>query len=86
MEPIPPFWFAQRQGKVEAAGADTYRLTAPNAPPAFISIRHSEDGRWSAALRFEPEGPDAAVSEQGYETVPDAWNAAFELYRVHVVV
>ena len=38
MQPTPPFWFHQRQAKLEAAGSDVYRVTAPNAPEAFIGL------------------------------------------------
>ena len=81
----PPFWFNQRQGKFEPAGTDTYRLTAPNLKPAWISIRPA-DGRWSAALRLEEGGPDVATSGPDFAKAEDAWDAAFELYRVYVVI
>jgi hypothetical protein len=86
MEPIAPQWFKQRQGKLEPAGTDTYRLTAPNAREAFISIRRAENGRWSAALRLRADGADVADTEPEFERPEDGWRAAFELYRVHEVV
>lgn len=84
--PLPPFWFQQRQGKMEAAGPDSYRLTAPNAPEAFISLRPTEDGRWLPVLRVGAAGPEVTDEHYVAAAVPDAWEAAFELYRIHVVV
>jgi hypothetical protein len=82
-----PYWFPQRQGKAEEAGPDTYRLTAPNLPEAFISIhQQAENGRWSAALRLSAQGPEVERTEPVFATVYDAWEGAFELYRKHVVV
>ena len=83
---VPPFWFVQRQARAEPAGADTLRLTAPNLGEAFISIRQADNGRWSAALRQTADGPEVAATEGDYETPEDAWAAAFELYRTHVVI
>ena len=85
-QPVPPFWFLQRQGKCEPAGQDTYRLTAPNLGEAFISIRQGEQGRSSAHLRLAADGPDVAGTEALFNSPTDAWGAAFELYRTHVVV
>jgi hypothetical protein len=82
----PPYWFNQRQGKFEPVGTDTYRLTAPNLKPAWISLRRHADGRWSAALRLEEGGPDVAATGPEFDKAEDTWDAAFELYRVHVVV
>ncbi len=81
MDPILPFWFKQRQAKAEAAGPDTYRLTAPNLREAFVSVRQDSEGRWGAALRLAAEEPDVAVTTTSYATRGDAWDAAFELYR-----
>jgi hypothetical protein len=82
---LPPVWFTQRQAKAEPVGSDTYRLTAPNLAEAFISIRPTQSGRWLAALRMTADGPDVAVTSQDYEMPADAWGAAFELYRTHIV-
>jgi len=85
MEPVPPFWFVQRQGKAEQAGADVFKLSAPNMKDAFISI-HSGTGRaWYAALRQSPDGPEIAVTSAEFPAREDAWQAAFELYRNHFV-
>ncbi len=86
MTPTPPYWFNQRQGKVEAAGTDSVRLTAPNLKPALISIQRGDNGLWSAALRLEEGGPPVAATEPEFTKPEDAWDAAFELYRVQVVV
>jgi hypothetical protein len=86
MEPILPTWFKYRQAKAEPAGTDTLRLTAPNLQEAFISIRPGENERWSAHLRLAADGPEVAATEPEFEDRNEAWGAAFELYRTHVVV
>ena len=86
MSLVTPFWFKQRQAKAEPAGPDTYRLTGPNLREGYISIRRADNGLWSAALRVEPNGPEVAVTPPEYETIYDAWEAAFELYRQQIVV
>ena len=85
MEPVPPFWFVQRQGKAEPAGADVLKLSAPNMKDAFISIHSGTGGAWHAALRQSPDGPDIAVTPTQFAKREDAWQAAFELYRSHFV-
>jgi hypothetical protein len=84
-EPIPPFWFKQRQGKAEPAGTDTCKLTAPNLGEAFIGIRPTADGHWSGFLRLTADGSEADATGPKYNNAQDAWGAAFELYRVRVV-
>jgi hypothetical protein len=86
MELILPFWVKQRQVTAEPAGPDTYRLTAPNLAEAFVSVRQDAEGRWGAALRRAADGPDVAVTSTAYDSAADAWDAAFELYRVEMVV
>jgi hypothetical protein len=81
-----PSWFNLRQGKTEPAGTDAFRLTAPNLKPAWISIQKEDNGRWSAALRLGEESPPVAVTEPDSPSPEEAWEAAFELYRLHVVV
>ena len=85
MEPVPPFWFIQRQGKTEPASVDVLKLSAPNMKDAFISIHSGAGGFWYAALRQSPDGPDIAVSPAEFAKREDAWQAAFELYRSHFV-
>jgi hypothetical protein len=86
MDLISPFWFAQRQGKAEPVASDTFRLTAPNLKPAFISIRAGPSGQWLATLQLELDGPELAATPDQFEKREDAWDAAFELYRTHIVV
>ena len=86
MEPTVPFWFRQRQGKIEPAGPDTFKLTAPNIAEAFISVRQSRNGHWRPALRLQSEGPDVDAPPVDFDGVPEAWEAAFELYRRRMVV
>jgi hypothetical protein len=85
MQPILPFWFKQRQAKADPAGENTYRLTAPNLGGAFITIRPDSDGRWSGALKLAADGPDVAATGPIYDNPGDAWGAAFELYRTHMI-
>ena len=80
-----PYWFKMRQGKAEAAGESVYRLTAPNLPEMFISVRKEGDG-WKPVVRSAADGPDTVADEVTYRNVADAWNAAFERYRYAVVV
>ncbi|MBY0524145.1 MAG: hypothetical protein K2R98_12140 [Gemmataceae bacterium] len=84
--PVPPFWFKQRQAKLEPAGENTYRITAPNLGETFITIRQTDNGRWVAVLKQSADGPDTVVSEPRSENLADAWQAAFELYRETVIV
>jgi hypothetical protein len=81
-----PSWFDQRQGKAEAKGPYSYQLTAPNLKPAFISVQPGGAGLWSASLRMADDGPPVAVTEGVFPGREEAWEAAFELYRQHVVV
>lgn len=83
--PTLPFWFKQRQGKAEPAGDQTFRLTAPNLGEMFIAVRPGDHGRWGAALKATAAGPDLDTTAAQYETAGEAWQAAFELYRVNVV-
>lgn len=85
MQPVPPFWFTMRQGKIEAAGDNMIRLKAPNSPEAIILIRKGENGLWAGALRKQSDGPDVTVTDPKYAQEADAWNAAFELYRTEIV-
>jgi hypothetical protein len=86
MQPVLPTWFKQRQGKAETTGDNTYRLTAPILPEAYISIGQGENGRWAAFLRTAADGPAQASTEPVFETPGGAWAAAFELHRTHLVV
>jgi hypothetical protein len=81
-----PTWFKQRQATAEPAGDHQYRLFGPNLTVAFVGIRQADTGKWLAFLRTAADGPDADVTEPRFDTVFDAWDAAFELYRTRVVV
>jgi hypothetical protein len=86
MQPVLPSWFKQRQGKAEPAGPEAYKLTAPQLAESYVSIRRGADGRWAAALRLAADGPDVVATEPVFETPGEAWEAAFELHRTHLVV
>jgi hypothetical protein len=85
MEPITPFWFKQRQAKLESAGDNVYKVTAPNQADAYILIR-AEDDRWLAAVRSTADGADLMRTPAEFTSPGDAWEAAFELYRQVFVV
>jgi hypothetical protein len=87
MEPIPPFWFKQRQARLEPVGENTFKVIAPNQGEAYIHIRLLGDNqRWRAGVRTTADGADLAITEPEFETVGAAWDAAFELYRRAFVV
>ena len=82
---VTPMWFKQRQGNAEEAGQNTYRLTGPNLRDAFISIRQADNGLWAASLRYTADGPEVAATKPEIATAYEAWEAAFEIYRNHVI-
>lgn len=87
MVPTPPFWFRQRQCKAEPAGDEnTLKVSGPNLGEAFLRIERGENNRWRASLRPSADGPETAATEAEFEDAVDAWEAAFELYRTHVIV
>ena len=86
MQPTEPFWFKQRQAKMEPQGENTFKVTAPNQGEAHLQIRPGENGRWAAAVRATPDGADLAVTGPEFTTEDEAWQAAFELYRRTLVV
>jgi len=86
MEPTPPFWFKQRQAKLEAAGENTFKVTAPNQGDAYIHIRLGDNQCWMAGVRVTPDGADLAVTEPKSKAPQEAWEVAFELYRRSLVV
>lgn len=85
MSPLLPFWFKQRQGKAEEAGQDTLRLYGPNMPEAFIATRKVDNGHWQAVLRLNADGPDLVTTTPEFDNTLEAWEAAFELFRGHVL-
>ena len=71
-------------GQGRAGGGQTLALTGPNLGEIFVCIRGADNSRWSAAGR-PPTGTTSPLRSD--LTKPsDAWEAAFELYRVHVIV
>ena len=84
MDPALPFWFKQRQCKLEKAGERTYRAAGPNLGEAFLHVEPAGDG-WRASLRLAPDG-EAVSSSEPAPTEDRAWQAAFELFRVRVIV
>ena len=87
MPPETPSWFKQRQCKCEPAGNDrTVKVTGPNLGEAYLGIVRADNNRWQAFLRANTDGPDVARTEPEIDTVGEAWEAAFELYRTHVIV
>jgi hypothetical protein len=85
MEPTTPFWFKQRQCKLEPAGDNTYKVTGPNLGEARVRV-FADDGHWRGAVRLTAEGPDIDVTVPGYATPDEALAAAFELYRNRFIV
>jgi hypothetical protein len=85
MEPITPFWFKQRQCKMEPAGENTLKVSGPNLGEAFLHIAKNGDG-WKAGLRLTADGPDVATAHVEQPGEKAAWDTAFELYREHVIV
>jgi hypothetical protein len=85
--PILPFWFKQRQCRAEPVGTDSMlRVSGPNLGEAFLHITPEEDQRWRAGLRLTADGADVAATEPELASPEEAWEAAFELYRTHVIV
>lgn len=84
--PIQPFWFKQRQCKAEPVeGRQMLKVSGPNLVEAFIHVRR-EDSRWKVGLRKSADGDDVATAESEKPSEHAAWDAAFELYRTHVIV
>jgi hypothetical protein len=85
MPPTQPFWFKQRQCKVEPAGSDNaIKVSGPNLGEAFLGISPTANGLWDASLRLTADGPAIATAE-GLSAAPAAWDAAFELFRERVI-
>ena len=85
MEPITPFWFKQRQCKLEPAGDGVRKASGPNLPDAFLRVVKGESG-WHATLRDAADGPDRAGAGVSHGSERAAWEAAFELYRQRAIV
>ncbi len=84
MTPTPPFWFKQRQCKAEQADRQI-KVTGPNLGEAYLRIAQADNKLWIAALRLAADGADVAATAPELPSEPDAWDAAFELYRTHVI-
>jgi len=82
--PIAPFWFKQRQCKLEAAGDNLLKATGPNLPEAFLFVRQ-EGGTWVGGLKLAADGPEVASGPADPPSIKEAWNVAFEMYRQHVI-
>ncbi len=81
-----PSWFKGRQGKAEEAGPSTYKLLAPNAREAFVSVRKGDNGRYVAALRLAADGPEVEHSSAALDNEYEAWEQAFEMYRKAMIL
>jgi hypothetical protein len=82
-----PSWFKGRQGKAEEAAPNLLRLSAPNLNEWHLGIRRSDTGRWITFLRTSADGPDTVAVELDRDVSEyDAWDAAFEVYRNHVII
>jgi hypothetical protein len=85
MTPIPPFWFKQRQCKLEPAGGDhAFKVTAPNFGEAFLSVAQGPGG-WRGSLRWQADGPEADGTAE-VPTPQEAWGRLFELFRTRAVI
>jgi hypothetical protein len=80
-----PYWFKQRQARIEDLGQGRWKINGPNLPDAIIGVRMNEQISWEAYLQQTAEGPEVATSEATLHTARDAVAAAFELYRQHAV-
>jgi hypothetical protein len=80
-----PFWFRQRQAKAEELAQGSYKITGPNLPEGVVSIRIGDDLNWRGLLQAKAGGPEVAATGD-YPTAKEALAAAFELYRVHMII
>ena len=86
MPPIPPFWFKQRQCKAEPVGDDrTLKVSGPNLGEAFLRIARGDNHLWRAVLSLTADGPETVATDAAFDNDTEAWEAAFELYRSHVI-
>lgn len=84
MELQLPTWLRYRQGKLEAAGENCYKVTAPVVGTSYLKVRN-EGGLWVAAVAATPDGPDLRNTGPAFSNPIEAWDAAFELYRATVI-
>jgi hypothetical protein len=86
MEPVTPFWFKQRQCKLEPAGTENlYKATGPNLGEAYLRVEPNGP-LWKAGLRLNPTGDDVDSTAAEFLNSSSAWDAAFELYRSRFIV
>jgi hypothetical protein len=83
---VTPFWFKQRQAKAEEVGTDLVRVSGPNLKEAFLGIRKADNGHWSAYVRVTADGPDIDTTPPELARAYAAWEAAFEMFRNHMVI
>lgn len=81
-----PQWMRQRQVKTEELGTGQFKATGPNLPESVFGVRVGESLRWQAYLKKTADGPDVAATGDEFPSPHEALDAAFELYRTHVVV
>ena len=87
MSLVYPFWFKQRQSKAEPqADTNMLEVSGPNLPKAYLTVYPTDTLCWRASLRATADGPDVATAEASAPTARAAWDAAFELYRIHFIV
>lgn len=86
MAVVTPFWFKQRQAKLEEAGPNLVRVSGPNLKEAFVGIRQEGTGLWSAFVRTAADGPDVYATPASIANVYSAWEAAFEVYRNQMII
>lgn len=81
-----PTWYKQRQGKLEPAGEQVFRLSGPNLPAAFLGLRRADNGKLQGFLRQSADGPDVAVTDPKFGSDYEAWEVAFEMYRQRMII
>lgn len=84
-----PFWMLQRQITSETVDDHTLRLIGPILPTCEIGVLPvaKGPGHRVAIDRVTDAGKATVVqTEVPFENESAAWQAAFELYRQHVIV
>jgi len=82
----PPQWMRQRQVRTDELATGQFKATGPNLPEAVFGVRVGESLRWQAYLKNAADGPDVAATAEEFPSAAEALDAAFELYRTHIVV
>ena len=82
-----PAWFKGRQGKTEEVSPGLVKVSGPNLAEWHVGLKRLDDGRWVASVRQAVDGPDAVTQELDASLAEyEAWEAAFEVYRNHVII